>query len=51
MEKFYMNIETGQVDTEDGWFYENEDGIEVNAVELGEVVEVVKNDDGEWVEA
>lgn len=51
MEKTYMNIETGSVDTHDGWWYENEDGEKVNAVDLGEVVEVVKNENGEWVEA
>lgn len=45
----YMNLETGSVDTRDGWFYTNEDGDTVNAVDLGEVVEVVKTN-GEWVE-
>ena len=49
--KFYMNIETGSVDTYDGWYYTNEDGKEVNAVDLGEVVEVVKDKDGDWEEA
>jgi hypothetical protein len=42
-EKRYMNPETGSIDTYDGWFYKNEDGKEVNAVDLGEVVEVDKN--------
>lgn len=49
--KFYMNTETGSVDSYDGWYYTNEDGKEVNAVDLGEVVEVVKNAEGDWVEA
>lgn len=48
-EKTYMNIETGSVDTYDGWDYTTEDGEQVNAVDLGEVVEVVKVD-GQWVE-
>lgn len=39
-EKKYMNIETGSVDTHEGWWYEDEDGVEVNAVDRGEVVEV-----------
>ena len=45
----YMNIKTGTVDTYSGWYYENESGELVNAVELGGVVPVqlVK---GEWVE-
>ncbi|MBO7638126.1 MAG: hypothetical protein J6S91_04030 [Treponema sp.] len=50
MDKHYMNIATGNVDTYDGWWYENENGEKVNAVDLGEVVEVVKNADGDWVE-
>jgi len=49
-DKAYMNIHTGSVDTRDGWDYENEDGEIVNAVDLGEVVEVVKIG-GYWVEA
>ena len=40
MEKRYMNKETGSIDTYEGWFYENESGETVNAVDLGEVVEV-----------
>ena len=50
MEKLYMNIETGSVDTYDGWEYENEDGKTVNAVDLGEVVEVAKDENGHWIE-
>ena len=49
-EKLYMNIHTGSVDTRDGWFYENEEGVEVNAVDLEEVVEVEKNENGDWEE-
>jgi len=48
-DQFYMNVETGSVDTKDGWNYENEDGDTVNAVDLGEVVEVEKSEDGDWV--
>jgi hypothetical protein len=45
----YMNEATGSVDTYDGWWYEDEDGNEVNAVDKGEVVEVEWN--GEYWEA
>ena len=48
--KNYMNIETGSVDTKDGWDYQNESGETVNAVDLGEVVEVEKDSEGNWVE-
>ena len=47
--KNYMNITTGTVDTKEGWDYENEAGETVNAVDLGEVVEVEKDDTGDWV--
>ncbi len=46
----YMNIQTGEVDTYESWYYENEEGETVNAVDLGEVVEVIKNSDGDWIE-
>lgn len=39
-EKVYMKTATGYVDNYDGWWYENEKGEKVNAVDLGEVVEV-----------
>ena len=39
-EKKYMNLATGSVDTHDGWWYEDEGGVEVNAVDRGEVVEI-----------
>ena len=42
-EKKYMNLATGSVDTHDGWWYEDEDGVEVNAVDRGEVVEIESN--------
>lgn len=48
-EKMYMNPETGSVDSYDGWGYEK-DGVAVNAVDLGEVVEVEKDENGDWVE-
>ena len=38
--KKYMNVATASVDTYDGWWYENEDGEKVNAVDLDEVEEV-----------
>lgn len=50
MEKLYMNISTGSVDTYDGWWYDSEDGEKVNAVDKGEVVEVIKDEDGGWKE-
>ncbi len=51
MKSLYMNAATGSVDGYDGWWHENEEGESVNAVDLGEVVEVVKAKDGGWVEA
>jgi hypothetical protein len=48
-ETMYMNIQTGVVDNYDGWFYNNEEGEEVNAVDLDEVVEVVEVND-QWTE-
>ena len=47
-EKCYMNTATGSVDNYDGWWYVNEKGEKVNAVDLGEVVEVEKDEDGDW---
>lgn len=43
-----MNLKTGVIDSYDGWYYE--DGKQVNAVDLGDVVEVEKNADGDWLE-
>jgi hypothetical protein len=49
--RMYMNVATGNVDTYDGWYYEDENGETVNAVERGEVVEVVWDADTEsWAE-
>ena len=36
----YINVETGSTDDYNGWWYTNENGEDVNAVDLGEVVEV-----------
>lgn len=50
-ERYYMNPMTGSVDTYDGWWYFDESGdMERNAVDCGEVVEVRKDDNGDWVE-
>lgn len=38
--QFYMNAETGSVDTREGWWYATEDGETVSAVDRGEVVPV-----------
>jgi len=38
--QMFMNIKTGTVDSRNGWFYEDEDGEQVNAVDKGEVVPV-----------
>ena len=46
-----MNVNTGSVDNYDGWFYENEDGENVNAVDRDEVVPVVWDKETQyWVE-
>jgi len=45
----YMNPDTGSVDTYDGWYYEDENGEIVNAVDLDEVIEVIEQDDC-WIE-
>jgi hypothetical protein len=44
----YMHIATGAVDPYDDWNY-LQDGVDVNAVDLGEVVEVIRNSDGDWI--
>jgi len=48
--KMYMNVETGSVDDYDGWWYEDETGTEVNAVDRGEVVEVIRDAEGNWIQ-
>jgi hypothetical protein len=47
----WMNLSTGSFDEYDGWYYENEDGETVNAVELGEVEKVTTDKSGNWVAA
>jgi hypothetical protein len=50
-EKYYMNPHTGSVDTYDGWFYYDElTGESLSAVDRGEVFEVVKDENGHWIE-
>ena len=44
----YMNTATGSVDTYDGWYYDD-NGVQVNAVDRGEVV-AVELVDGEYQE-
>jgi len=48
--KMYMNIQTGSIDTYDGWYYEDENGETVNAVDRGEVmpVEIVIDVDADF---
>lgn len=55
-EKMYMNTATGSVGPYHSWWYvqDGEDcppGVDVNAVDLGEVVEVIPDGDGGWIEA
>ena len=48
----YMNLATGSVDTYKGWDYiDEETGERRNAVDRGEVVAVVKDNNGDWREA
>ena len=48
MEKQYMNTATGSVDDYNGWYYDD-NGVQVNAVDRGEVV-AVELVDGEYRE-
>ena len=48
--KTYMNINTGSTGTYTEWDYISESGEPANAVDLGEVVEVKRDSDGDWVE-
>lgn len=50
-EPVYMDIVTGKIDTEAGWVYIDEEGDLVSAVGMGEVVEVEKSENGEWVKS
>ena len=43
----YMNEATGSIGAYDEWWYINDDGEEVNAVDLDEVVEI-EGQDGTW---
>lgn len=47
----YMNVETGHVGEYEDWYYRNDNGNVTNAVDTGEVVEVVKDENGDWIEA
>lgn len=49
-EAMYMSVFSGSVDSYDGWWYENKNGETVNAVDLGEVVEVISDGAGWWIE-
>ncbi|AUB47402.1 Uncharacterised protein [Klebsiella pneumoniae] len=53
-EKFLMNPFTGSVDTEENWLAEmptwDEDPEECKR-QFDTLVEVVKNEDGDWIEA
>lgn len=48
--KYYMNIMTGSVKTYENWWYKDENGQKVNAVDKNEVVEVIWNGEN-WEEA
>ena len=48
----FMNVSTGSVDTYGGWEYKDEQTGKIrNAVDDEQVVPVVRNDSGEWIEA
>jgi len=51
----YMNINTGSVDTLDGWICEGIAGASkeeiMEDVANGDLVEVIQNDEGDWIEA
>ena len=47
----FMNVSTGSVDTYGGWEYKDEQTGKIrNAVDDEQVVPVVRNDSGEWIE-
>ena len=46
--KTYMNIKTGTVGGAECWMYENEEGELLDGVKRGEVVEVVRDENGDW---
>ena len=45
-ERMYMNPKTGSVGTYGDWYYTDGEGKTLNAVDEGEVVDVVKTEDG-----
>ena len=47
----YMNVDTGSTGGYFDWSYQDENGNWCNAVDKGEVVRVVCDGDGWWVEA
>lgn len=49
-EPMYRNLKTGNCDRYDGWWFEEEDGVQKNAVDEKMVVEVFLNEYGDWVE-
>ncbi len=51
MEQYYMNAETGSVDTHSGWWYHHAHRGTINAADEGEVIPVLWNFDNEiWEE-
>ena len=48
--KMYMDLSTGKVDLYDLWWYTDESGNRVNAVDRGEAIQVIRSG-GEWVAA
>ena len=44
MDTLYMNPHTGSIDDYDGWWYEDEHGIQVNAVDHNEVIALNEED-------
>ena len=52
VDQMYMNVKTGSIDDYNGWFYENRNGEQINAVDQGEVVPVIWEKETEtWKEA
>jgi len=49
MKRLYMNAKTGSIGEYEDWYYDDETGKTVNAVDLHEVVEVIRQND-EWKE-
>lgn len=51
MTKFLMNPATGSVDTEENWLAEMSEWEGDQQAQLDALVEVVKDESGDWVEA